>query len=481
MRIVLTFVLNAGLSLALGLALAGLLGPEDYGRFAAGSTVAVVLGMSLFDWLRLSATRFYGEGTRQGEPSIRATLNVAYAALAGLLVAGTGVAVALRFDFGLGPALLAAAALGGLAIGGFDFYSALARARFLDRSYAVLVISKNVLAFGLGVGASILTGDPAIALAATALGALLALTPVHGALRDATAARRHATLARLRGYAVYGFPIVAANIVFQIVLLANRSAAASEFGYADAGRLSLATDLGLRLFLAVGAAVDVFVFQLAVRADAVNGRPAAEAQLRLNVVIVAAVLTLLAVGYAMAMPAFTAVLVPERYRSAFGGLSLTLLPGLFTFCIAQFALSPMFQVAGRTGFVFLGGLSTLALDAIGLALLPHEAGVGGIAILHSASLALGAFAIAAMALRSKANRPPLGDIGRILIAALLAALAMWPARALTPAWVSLAAGTAFGTAAYALTLIALDLAGVRDTIQARFRIGRYAKMMTAPS
>ena len=475
MRIVLTFVLNAGLNLALGLAIAALLGADDYGRFAVGSTVAVVMAMALFDWLRLATTRFYGERQRDVDPGIRATLNATYTGLGALLVAATGLAVTVHLDFSLGPALLTAAALGGLSNGLFDYYAALARSRFLDRTYAVLVILKNLLAFGIGVGASVVTRDPAVALAATSAGALLALMPVRGALADTVAHRAHASFVHLRGFAGYGFPVVAANIVFQVVILANRSMAAAAFGYADSGRLSLATDLGLRLFLAVGSAVDVFVFQLAVRADADHGRRAAEAQLRLNTIVVTAVLTLLAVGYALALPAFTAVLVPERYRADFGPLSLALLPGITLFCIAQFALNPMFQVCGRTGPVLVAALVALGIDGIGLALMPPDMGVLGIAALHSLSLGVSAAAVAGLALRTRAHRPPLGDLLRVGVAALVTALAMWPARSIAPAWLSLGIATIVGSSAYVVSLIALDVAGVRAAVAARLGVARRAK------
>ena len=463
MRIILLFVLNAGLSFALGLAVAAVLGPDTYGRFAIGMTVAVVLSTGCFDWLRLSATRFYGEIRRQSEPDLRASLNAAYLAIVAVLALALAAALLNGITFGLGPGLLAAAVFCGVAIGLFEFQTALARARFHERSYAVVIAVRAVASVGLGVGIALVIKDAAIVLTATTIGTVLAVAAVATPLHDRQASVRLASFARLRGFAAYGMPVVAANVVFQLVVLANRSTAAGLFGYAEAGRLSLATDLGLRLFLAVGAAVDVFVFQLAVRREAEEGQRAAAAQLRLNAVVVLAVLLLLAVGYAAAMPAFEALVVPERYRGPFGTLSLILLPGVLLFCFGQFAISPMFQISGRTGPLVLAALATLAADGLGLWLVPREAGVTGIAVVHSGSLAVGAATILGLALRQSERLAWDADIARVILAAALTAVVLWPMRTIEPAWLALPLMGFAGVGVYGGALFCLDVGRVRTT------------------
>ena len=56
MAVIAAFILNAGLNFVLGLLIAKLLGPADFGRFALATTGAIVLNTVLFEWLRLSAT-----------------------------------------------------------------------------------------------------------------------------------------------------------------------------------------------------------------------------------------------------------------------------------------------------------------------------------------------------------------------------------------------------------------------------------------
>src|SRR3954451_12450388 len=149
MAVIAAFVLNAGLNFILGLIIAKLLGPADFGRFALATAGAIVLNTLLFEWLRLSATRFYSGRVRADEPWIRHGLDRAYAVIATVLLAGA--LLCSGFGIEAGPesrgALLAGTALAALGIGVFDFHAALARARFDGGLYFRLVALKNVISF----------------------------------------------------------------------------------------------------------------------------------------------------------------------------------------------------------------------------------------------------------------------------------------------------------------------------------------------
>ena len=316
MRIVITFLLNAGLNFAVGLVVAAILGPASYGRYAVWASTGALLATGLFEWLRLSTARFYGDAQRSAAPALRPTLDAAYRVLTLLLVAGGVLALGLPGRFGVTAGLAAAVVLTAVANGAFDFSTALARARFRDRDYATLVVGKGLLGLSCAGLAAWVSHDPVVVLGAQAAGTLGAMLPVRRSLDERGAAAKidHALLRR---FAAYGVPVVAANVLFQSMLLMNRSAAAARFGFAASGHLSLATDLELRILLAMGAAIDVLVFQLAVRSEAAGGRQAAAAQVRSNMVVVAAVLLLLAVGFAAVLPAFAAVVVPLRFQDGF--------------------------------------------------------------------------------------------------------------------------------------------------------------------
>lgn len=463
MRIIITFLLNAGLNFGVGLVVAAVLGPGGYGRYAVGASAGALLATGFFDWLRLSTTRFYGDAQRRSTPALRATLDRLYLSGTAILVCAAATAMVLPLPFGLTAGFVAAVVTTAVANGVFDFRTALARAEFRDAAYSALVIGKGIGSLALAVGAALVSHDPSVTLAAQALGTLAAVVPVHASLaNEGTGVAER----RLAGrFAAYGLPIVTANVVFQGILLLNRSLAAERFGFAGAGHLSLATDIELRLLLAVGAAVDVFLFQIAVRRDAAGGRAAGQAQVRDNMVHVAAVLLLLAVGFAGTLPAFTALVVPARFRDGFEPLALAVLPGIVLFCLGQFALNPVFQMAHRTAPIIAGAAASALVDIAGLALVPTSVGLLGIAAVHSVSLGCGFLLLATIALRERSVRPRATDFLGVVGAGGAAALAIWPTRSIPVPAVSLAVAAGAGTVAYVAVLALADVGDVRISLR----------------
>jgi O-antigen/teichoic acid export membrane protein len=469
MGIVLTFTVNAGLNFALGLLVALVLGPEAFGRFSVALTIALVVNTALFEWLRLSATRFYSERTRSDDPALRATLGLGYAGMTLSLAALTVAALASGADLGLPATLLATAAVTGFAYGLFEYKAALARARFLDGVYARLVVIKNGLAFVLMMAGAWITRDPLWVMAGAALSAAAAVLPVWSALRDPAAHPTLADLRRLKAFAAYGAPIVAANVAFQLTLLATRGATASAHGFAEAGRLALATDVGLRLVATLGAALDVFLFQLAVRVDEREGREAAERQAMRNAVVVLAALCPLAAGYLALMPAFEALLVGEGFRGAYARYSWILVPGLLAFGLVQYALNPLFQLGRRTGPALLVALAAPVVTGALLLGLPSRLGPSVLAGAHAAGLVAAFLVALVMAARATGARPPLRDLAGVVGATAIMAAAVWPLRDLGPAWASLLAGGIIGAGLYGTLILVLDVAGLRGLAMARLR------------
>ena len=74
MKVLAAFVINALFNFVIGLVVAKFLGPEEYGRFALALALGLVIQTAVFDWIRLSAIRFYSERTRQDEPEVRAMI-----------------------------------------------------------------------------------------------------------------------------------------------------------------------------------------------------------------------------------------------------------------------------------------------------------------------------------------------------------------------------------------------------------------------
>lgn len=468
MGIVLTFIVNAGLNLVVGLAVAAVLGPAEYGRFAVASMAAIVAGTALFEWLRLSTTRFWAGG----DAGLRASLEAGYL-LMGLLVAAgvlllplSGLRTAVT---GVPLALIGCAAV---ATGLFEFRAAEARAGFRDRTYLRLVLARAALALALMVGAAAWLGSAAWVIAAFGLSAALACLAVPRGPDPARAALREARRADLARFARYGLPIVAASLVFQVIVLANRGIAAGELGLAEAGRLALATDLTIRLLLSVGAALDAFLFQLAVRRREEAGEEAGHRQVADNMIAAGAALAFVGTGLLAALPALEALFVPAAYRGSFGALAAILLPGVLAFCFLQFGLNPVMQLAGRTTALLWTALVALAADLALVALLVPAHGLAGVALAHAGALVAGCLAMIGPAIRVARRWPAPRDALAVVLAAALMAGVMWPFRGLASPWLALVAGGAAGALAFAAVLVAFDVLGLRGRLRARLGTGR---------
>lgn len=457
MGIVLTFVINAGLNLVLGLAVAGVLGPAEYGRFALASMLAIVLCTALFDWLRLSTTRFAGEADA-GE-SLRASLFTGYCTVAFAVFGFALLADGIGFGLAGVPVILVAAAAVANAL--FEFRAADARAQFQDKAYLRLVIAKNVLALVLMVAAAWLMADAVWVIGMLALSAAIAVFAGGGMSKPGKALVAMARRADLTGFARYGLPIVGANLVYQVIVLANRGLGADAFGLAEAGKLSLATDLTIRLFLSAGAALDAYLFQLAVRRRSEGGQEAGDRQIAANMLIVAAVLGFCGACFVVGLPSVQAIVIPEQYRDSFAALGTVLVPGVIAFCFMQFGLNPIFQLHGRTGIVIWTALAALVLDLALVWLMPRSLGITGIVWAHSCALVAGGIAALLPALRVRGCWPAWRDWLAVAVATLAAGLAMWPMRGLGSPWAVLSAAGLTGSLVFVGGLAAFDVLSLR--------------------
>lgn len=468
MRIILTFAVNAGLNFVLALIVARYLGPDEYGRYAVAMAAALVAATLLLDWLRLSATRFYSAKTRTNEPAIRASLDAGQAAITMALVgAGLGLVVA-GVDLGLPAALVAGAAAAGAASGSFEYHAALARAQFADATYARLVIVKNLCAFVLMVAGAYLLRDAAMVIAGLCLSVAAALLAVRRDLVDDGVRLRAAERRHIGQFLRYGMPLVAANAAYQAMPLINRSVAAGRDGFAEAGLFALAADVGVRLFASIGTSLDIYLFQVAVRADHQEGRELARRQIARNITIVLALMMPAAAGYWLILPAFEALLVPVEYRGAFAAYSAILIPAFLAFCLAQYALNPIFQLETLTWPVTFAAAIGLAVDAVLVFTLPQRIGPLGFAWAQLGGYATSAVVLALIAARIARIVPDLRDFAVILGGTVLMVGLLVPLREAMAPLVAILVLPAAGLALYGATAFAADLCGCRSLALRRF-------------
>ncbi len=460
MLIILTFILNAGLNFVLGLCVAAALGPGAYGHFSIAFTAATLTSTLVFDWLRLSATRFYNEQTRASAPKLRATLNAGYLGGALILLALAAAVLALGQDFGMGRTMVGAAALFAVASGFFEFFAALLRARFHNLAYSSLIILKNVLAFASMVGTGYFFRDPTLVMAMAAASVLISTFALWRQTADPRSRLPQASRGQIAAFLRYGAPIVVANICYQAVMLANRGFAAAHIDFAAAGKLSLATDMTIRLIVAAGAALDILLFQVAVHRRAMAGAEAGAAQVARNSALILAALTLLCLGYMANLPAFVAVVAPSKFRDTFEPLSLILAPGVALFCVGQFCLNPIAQLEHRTSLALVAALATTALDLGLIWFGPFPTTIANLAMIHSASLAAGFFLMTALTWPWRAYWPRARDVATIALAGAASLFAMWPLRHAGPPILALVLVAFAGVAVFAAVLYLLDLGGV---------------------
>jgi O-antigen/teichoic acid export membrane protein len=467
--LVASFLVNSLANFALGLLLAFFLGPSSFGLYAVVVAGAGALASPAIDWVRHAATRFYSDSTRADDPGVRATLDATVAGLVG----GLGLIALLLPALGsalTGDPVVAILALVFCTLSAlFDYGSAIARARFLERAYARLVILRNGLMLVLMTGTAALTRDPSAVLAAgiVALGACLALG--RGDLRDPDARWTLARRDLVRSFALYGVPLMAAGGFAMMQAFYNRAAVAAAFGLAEAGKFALAYDIGVRIVAVTATALDVLLFQLAVRADAREGRDAALAQVGRNLAIVLAVLLPTAVGYGLVIRSFEAVFVPVAYRGAYAAYSLALLPGLTAWALMQFGLSPAFQIRGRTLPMLVPNAAALAGTVVLGTVLADIMGPIGHAVAFSVSM-LAALAMTAVMVSRQAPVPVSWRSVMSTLAALAAmAAAVLAVAGMDPSLPALAASVAAGGAAYGTAALALDVAGGRRALVARLR------------
>lgn len=464
MTVLLGFFLNACANFVIGLLIANFLGPAEYGRFALAFAIAVVVQTALYDWLRLSATRFYSRRTRDGDPAVRSTLALCFLAVSLLLAAAGGAYALVGPSLDFDNRLIVLALLTATANGLFDYSTALARARFDDGAYGRLMLAKNILALAFIGGGAFLFQSAGVALAggvASLFGTALLMRP---ALRDPGAAPRGASAAIARRFVAYSAPIVAAHLLYQAMPLASRAIVARVYDFAETGQFALAYDIGLRAVLAFGTALDVLLFQIAVDAHDTHGPDQARVQVAANMSVVFAILLPACVGLFLVMPSVEALVVPGEFRGPFGHYIGVLLPGLFAMGLIHFGINPVFQIEKRTApLVYAATAAVVA--AIGLLLaLPWGNDATNLAIAQAGGYVAALVVTIFYALRVDPVWPSFRD----LVLAGVATGAMWllvaPLRARVPGIGTLLLEIGVGAAAYGAFVVAFDIARLRSAL-----------------
>ncbi len=469
MRVLAAFFLNVLFNFAIGLLVAKFLGPAEYGRFALSLATAMAVQALFLDWLRLGATRFYSERSRGEEPALRATLDLAFAAVTCALAIGSICLFLTGVQFPLSNGLIALALGTSVANGLFDFNTALVRARFNDGLYTRLIIVKNVLAFVFVGGGAFYFASAKMTLIGAILSMSGSVIAARAALSDASARVNLADVCVARSILRYSMPIVAANLLYLCIPLANRALITVYYGFSETGQFSLAFDIGTKAVQAIGSTMDVLLFQIAVAAHDRFGASQSKQQVADNMAIVIAIILPSCVGLWLILPSLQQLIVPADYRGPFDRLLTLMLPGLFCFAVILYGLNPIFQIAKRTGPLIAAAVAGCIADPLLLLALPPAGGAETLAIAQSGAFAVAMVALAGVACLSRPRWPRARDMLATAAATLTMTAVLLPMRARTPGFAILLAQIVSGILVYAALVAAFDIANLRSILVDRLR------------
>jgi O-antigen/teichoic acid export membrane protein len=469
MLVVAAFLVNSVFNFALGLLIARFLGPLGFGQYAIAAALAVVINTLFLDWIRLAATRFYSDRSRRDDPAVRGTLDAIFWLSCLGVTCTAGGLLWMGVDFKLAFALAMLTPAMGICNGLFDYHAALLRARFDERGFALLIILKNVLALALMVGGAVWLQSPVAVAAGFILSIVATVSIAWRRLQDARTVILRPDWMKARGFFAYGFPVIVALLIYYLIPLWNRTGIAGDLGFAASGQFSLAYDIAIRVVQTVGSALDIVLFQIALKTEDESGLDEAKAQLSANMGMVFAAVVAVVAGYWLILPGFEAVLVPPAFRGSFSDITAILLPGLACYALIQFAVTPVFQLQRRTWPVIISAALALAVNAALVLPLGPEAKIVDFARAQSFAYGAGLLAALLLALSQMRVLPSLRDVAATVLAAAVMAMAVWPVRGMEPGWLPLLLSVAAGGAAFGAVILLMNAGGLRSKVARRFR------------
>ena len=465
MLVISTFLINSVFNFALGLLIARFLGPQGFGQYAIATAFAVVLNTLFLDWIRLAATRFYSDKTRDENPVIRGTLDAIFVLSAFGVVLTCAVTLALGFDFGLTIALAALVPAMSICNGLFDYHTALARARFEERTYSLMVILKNVISLILMIGGAWWFQSPVVVAAGFVVSILATLLVARKRLLDPSIRIHAPDWKDAKRFFLYGFPVIVASMIYYMIPLWNRTAIANTQGFAASGQFSLAYDIAIRVVQTVGSALDIILFQIAIKLENKTGMDDAKRQVAANMGIVFAVLAAVTAGYWLILPSFKAVLVPEAFRGSFAAVTTLLLPGLACYALIQAAITPVFQLKQKTWPVVFAALVAFGVNAALSSTLGRGASISDYAQIQTYSYGAGFVVAIVLAVFAEKIWPSFKDLAGASLATLAMVGAVWPLRSFGATFTTLLLSALAGVLVFAAVSYVLNVANCRVIIK----------------
>ena len=438
------------------------LSPHEYGIYIIGFSVSAMISTVLFGWIKASVVRITAE-----EGALDLRLTTAYASIA-LLVLIPVFMEGARFFLPDASEYLLPAIILGFAIGSFEFYLEVFRARQQTSLYmwstiaraaiALAVSCLLVIVFDLGGRGLLLSIALSYILSMALYAKPLWRRPLHPF-----------DMSILKEMLHFGLPMTVSGAVFMLAATLDRLVVGAYLGEHAAGVYGASADLVRQVILFPGVAIGSAVVPIAIRlmtqgnAEALDRHMADSAELLLGVLgpatagmaIIAAKLANLILG-------------PEFHDAASRLIPIIVFAWLLRSISYQF-VHVSFQLRKKPVLMGIQGVTILASNVACMAILVPRYQVMGAAWAMLASEAIGV--LVGYLLSRRAYRLPFDMRGIARVAAATAIMAvptyMIDRHFSGDSLIDLALPVVAGMILYALAAFALNVAGVRDRMKLR--------------
>ncbi|MES0810001.1 oligosaccharide flippase family protein [Roseibium sp. SCPC15] len=432
-----------------------LLTPAEYGVYVVGMSVVGVLNAILFLWIRHSVVRFSHGGV---ESDMRLTALYCYLAL---ILLSPLLIVVLGWTSGGDLWQIAAAVFVAFAMGVFDIYQDIFRNRQLPGRYAINLITRAVVAFGLAAILVLLGFGGMGLLVGVGLGYLVTtfisskaiwVPPVNGFDK-----------AILKKMLLFGGPMTISGAVFAFHSLMDRFIIVAFLGEAEAGAYGASADLVRQLILFPAVAIGSAIIPLAAKLLIEEKPEEAAAHLIKSSELLLAVLMPACTGLALVAPQLSFLMLGPEFR-AYG---IALIPVLaFSWLFQAFTqqyLHAAFHLGKKPSLMLVQGVLILLVNlAAMVALIPGHGLVGAA---YAILIAEAVGALVAYLLSFKAHRMHIDvrAVVKVTLATVLMAISVIfvGGRIEAESIISLILIVSTGIVTYATAAFALNIVSIR--------------------
>ncbi len=446
-----------------------LLSPAEFGLYNFGFTATIVMQASLFYALNLGVMRFYPAAVRDGNSdvflhtvyrgmAIMMLCSVALAAIAAVLIPHEAVMIAL-----LVPLILLRS--------GVSINQAVNRSATRVVRYNIIECSQAAIGFAIGI-TLVLTIGP------TAENALLGLV-IGSAVTLLGDARQFVSpflagrfdMRMMRDVLKYSMPLAFAYLLSSSLQYADRFVVGALAGARSLGIYAVAVSLVERPTTLISVWITTATFPAAVEALERGGPEVGRRRSGHNAAILLSLVVPACVGLALTARHVANVLVGVEFREGTSQLIPIVAAAALLRNIAAHVVDHSFHMSRRSDLMLTSyGVAAVVNIGLDLILVPRF-GMFGAAWASLASLAFLLALGGTLAHRSFRLWVPFREVWRILLATafMAAALVLMP---VPDDWVGLLVLILGGMATYGAVALAVDLSGVRETIQQRLRSRR---------